>query len=59
LSTTKIRKNKMSIDRCAECSNYVDTDDDIDCYDNLKEICLCEICREKIIINNKGKVKND
>ena len=45
----------MSMDRCHRCDDYVDTDDDPDCYQpdprfSLKahrDICVCERCRER------------
>ncbi len=44
----------MSMDRCQQCSNLVDTDDDPECYiqpmpdGSEKELdgCRCESCRE-------------
>jgi hypothetical protein len=26
----------------------VDTDEDLDCYDNPKQVCICEACRAEI-----------
>ena len=44
----------MSIDTCAHCDRYIDTDSDCECYievGNMRRmnatICLCEPCREK------------
>ena len=47
----------MSIDTCRNCSSYVDTDADTDCYylefeDGTQQeldFCLCERCRESAI----------
>lgn len=36
----------MSVDRCIECSRQVDTDIDVDCYDDEGQ-CTCEPCRER------------
>jgi hypothetical protein len=41
----------MSIDTCIHCGDWVDTDDDVDCYITIthdSEICVCERCREKM-----------
>src|SRR5665213_1337069 len=42
----------MSIDTCKSCGNFVNTDFDVDCYDNPAEQCHCEICR-----NNGESIK--
>ena len=36
----------MSMDTCKACGDFVDTDFDVDCYDNPAEQCHCERCRE-------------
>lgn len=36
----------MSVDRCAHCSRQVDTDFDLDCYDEEGQ-CMCEPCRDR------------
>lgn len=41
----------MSMDRCYKCGNFVDTDDDVDCYVEVKygqDRCYCEPCREAL-----------
>ena len=48
---------RMSMDRCRECSEAVDTDEDLDCYIPVGGMgdddvpwdveCLCEKCRAK------------
>lgn len=34
------------MDSCQVCGQLVDTDFDVDCYDNPAELCACVICRE-------------
>lgn len=44
----------MSIDRCADCGRFVDTDDEPEAYIDVpgfggdpETICCCEPCRDK------------
>jgi len=41
----------MSIDICTKCDAPVDTEFDLDCYENRE--CVCESCRE----NGSGYMK--
>lgn len=37
----------MSLDRCAECSDFIDTDVDLECYGNDgDQLPLCPQCRQ-------------
>ena len=38
----------MSIMHCQDCGRFVDTDDEPECFDNPKQICLCEPCRMEL-----------
>ena len=42
----------MSIIRCDECENFIDSDDDLECFIevpwlNMKEHVWCEWCRDR------------
>ena len=50
----------MSMDRCHDCGRLVDTDDDLECYVDIgdqrwhmKEVCICESCREDRIADDE------
>lgn len=57
----------MSMDRCHECDQPVDTDNDTDCYQphpshSLKgfaDICICERCRERLGIGEEAAEEQD
>jgi hypothetical protein len=36
----------MSMACCTKCDRIVDTDDDLDCYENPRQVCICENCRD-------------
>lgn len=50
----------MSIIVCDECSAYIDSDHDCDCFVELgnmrrlhKEVVMCERCRDKLLEENE------
>lgn len=38
----------MSIIRCADCSDFIDTDDDVESYIEKLDKWLCWACREEL-----------
>ncbi len=43
----------MSIDTCYHCSRHVDTDYDLDCYIGDSSECVCESCRDKLVLRGE------
>ncbi len=43
----------MSIDTCSRCSRHVDTDHDLECYIGDIGDCVCEPCRDKLVLRGE------
>lgn len=56
----------MSMDRCVKCERYVDTDFDLQCYNEIGKDepaekapydCICESCRERLEEEKDARVR--
>ncbi len=43
----------MSIDRCFKCNDMVDTDFDLECYNDVS-VCVCKNCRNEAMYDCDG-----